>query len=63
MKELNNKSLGNYIMNCNKYIIIRHWKIVCNFIGTKEKSWLHLDVLTETKLFNIFLDLKTKIQL
>lgn len=27
MKNLHNKSLDNYIMNFNKYIIIRYWKI------------------------------------
>lgn len=29
MKNLYNKSLGNYIMNFKNYIIVRHWKTDC----------------------------------
>lgn len=58
MKNLYNKSLGNYIMNFNKYII-RHWKINgVQFYRNRRKIIIYLDILTKEKLS---LDLKTEI--
>lgn len=55
MKNLYNKSLGNYIMNFNKYIIKWHWKMDCvQFYRNRRKIMIYLDILTKEKLLNIF---------
>lgn len=52
MKNLYNKSVGNYIMNFNKYIIIRHWKMDCVQFY-RRKIMIYFDILTK-KLPKIF---------
>lgn len=55
MKNLYNKSLGNYIMNFNKYVI-RHWKTNgVQFYRNRRKIMIYFDILTKEKLSNIFL--------